>query len=326
MTTFKFKNVYIASEAVVVSKMEKEGPLGEYFDYYSNDAYFGQKSYEQAEIEMNRISVNKCLEKANCKKVDLVYAGDLINQLSSHYLASELDASFIGVYGACSNSSLVIGQSAMAIEQGKLQNVLAFTSSHTQASERQFRYPNEYGMQKKECSTTTVTGSGAVLLSNQFHDLKVTSFTVGSVVDWNFTDVNDMGKAMVPAAYQTILEHFKDMNRTFDDYDLVITGDLGKIGYAMLSELIENQRFQLENKLNDCGIMIYDVNHQDVYCGGSGCGCSMVVLLSKIFHQLRCKELNRVLLVATGCLMNVFLTQQKKAIPVVAHAICIERS
>ena len=326
MTTLTFKNVYVKSENVIVGKLEKEGPLGSYFDDYSSDPYFNQSSFEQAEIEMNRLCVEKCLKKGRIDQVDLIYAGDLINQLCTHYLASELKAPFVGLYGACSNSALTIGHAAIAVEHLEKKHVLAFTSSHTQAAERQFRYPNEYGGQKKECSTSTVTASGAILLSNEFSDLKVSSFTIGSVVDWQFSDVNDMGKAMAPAAYQTIMTHFEDLNRTFDDYDLIVTGDLGKIGYAMLSEMIEKARFQLENKLNDCGIMIYDLNHQNVYCGGSGCGCSMAVLVGKLLRDLRSKKMKRILLVATGSLHNVFLTQQKLSIPSVAHAICIERS
>lgn len=149
---------------------------------------------------------------------------------------------------------------------------------------------------------------------------------MGEVVDWQFDDPNDMGKAMVPAAYQTLMTHLLDTKRTFDDYDLIVTGDLGKIGYAMMAELVEMQRFQLENKLNDCGIMIYDLNHQDVYCGGSGCGCSMSVLCSKLLKQLEMKEMQRILLIATGCLHNVLSIQQKDTIPVIAHAICIERN
>lgn len=326
MTTITFKNVYVKSEAVIVGRKEKEGPLGNYFKDYSMDPYFGQKSYEQAEIEMNLLSIEKCLEKANINQIDLMYGGDLISQLCTNYVASKIDTSFVGMYGACSTSALTIGHASIAIDYLKLKHVLAQTSSHTQAAERQFRYPNEYGGQKKECSTSTVTGAGSLLLSNEFSDIKVTSFTIGKVVDWNFTDVNDMGKAMVPAAYQTIMDHFKDTNRTFDDYDLVITGDLGKIGYAMLFDMILKDHHFMNHKLNDCGIQIYDMNNQDVYCGGSGCACSMIVLLSKLFDLLRTKEMKRILLVSTGCLHNVFLTQQKMPIPTIAHAVVFERS
>lgn len=326
MTTIEFKNVYVKSEAILVGQKEKDGPLGSYFKDYSNDPYFGQKSFEQAEIEMNRLCIQKCLEKANVKQVDCMYGGDLMNQLCTNYVASKIESPFIGMYGACSTSALTIGHAAIAVDYLKMKHVLAFTSSHTQVAERQFRYPNEYGGQKKECATSTVTGAGSILLSNEFSDIKVTSFTIGKVVDWNFADVNDMGKAMVPAAYETIMEHFSDLNRTFDDYDLVITGDLGKMGYAMLYDMLQKKRFFMNYKLNDCGIQIYDINHQNVYCGGSGCACSMVVLLSKLFDLLRTNEMKRILLVATGCLHNVFLTQQKLPIPTIAHAICFERS
>lgn len=326
MTTFNFKNVYVKSESVIVGNTEKDGPFGDLFEDYSRDPYFGKSSFELGEIEMTRLAISKCLQKGKIKQADVAYGTDLMNQLTCHYLASELNCSFTGLYGACSGSALVIGHGAMMLEYGSVHNVLCFASSHAQTAERQFRYPNEYGIQKKECSTTTVTACGAVVLSNEFSDLKITSFTMGKVIDWQFKDVHDMGKAMVPAAYQTMMDHFYDTKRTFDDYDLVLTGDLGKIGYAMLSEMMEKERFQLHQKLNDCGILIYDINHQDVYCGGSGCGCSMAVLLTHVFSKLRTKEMKRVLLVATGCLHNVFLTQQNQSIPVVAHAICIERS
>lgn len=324
MTTITMNHVYVKSEAMIVGKKEKEGPLGQYFNDYSFDPYFGQSSFEQAEITMNQCCIQKCLEKANIKEVDMMIGGDLISQLCANYVASNFNTSFVGMYGACSTSALAIGHAAIAIEYLKMKHVLAFTSSHTQAAERQFRYPNEYGGQKKKCATTTVTGAGSLLLSNETSDIQITSFTIGKVIDWEFYDVNDMGKAMVPAAYQTIMDHFKDMNRTFDDYDLVITGDLGKIGYAMLFDMIQKDRFFMNHKLNDCGIQIYDINHQDVNCGGSGCACSMIVLLSKLFDLIRTKEMKRILLVSTGCLHNVFLTQQKKSIPTIAHAICFE--
>lgn len=326
MTTFTFDKVYVQSEAVCVGQMEKDGPLGECFECFSEENYFGKKSYEQAEIELNRIVIDKCLKQVKCLKPDIVFGGDLLNQLCMNYAVSDLKVPFVGMYAACATSALVIGEGAFAVEHGHFQHVLAITSSHTQSAERQFRYPNEYGGQKKECSTSTVTASGALLLGNRHSDIRVSSFTVGSVVDWNFKDVNDMGKAMVPAAYQTIMEHFKNTQTNFDDYDLIVTGDLGKIGYAMLAEMIEHQRFQLKNKLNDCGIMIYDINQQEVYCGGSGCGCSMAVLCGKLIRDLKEKKMNRILLVATGCLHNVFLTQQHLPIPTIAHAICLERS
>lgn len=327
MTTFTFEHVYIEAYSAIGGKKEKEGPCGDDFDGYSEDIYFHAKSFELAEQQMVKESIALTLKKAQLHLPKLAIGGDLIHQNgTSSYVAQTLHAPFIGVYGACSTSALSIGTAALLVENENIDHVLAFTSSHTEASERQFRYPNEYGGQKKETSTVTVTAAGSLLLTKKYHPLKVTSFTIGEVIDWEFKDPNDMGKAMVPAAYQTLMTHFFDTKRTFDDYDLIVTGDLGKIGYAMMAELVELQRFQLEGKLNDCGIMIYDLNHQDVFCGGSGCGCSMSVLCSKLLKKLEKKEMKRILFIATGCLHNVLSIQQKQSIPVIAHAICIERS
>lgn len=327
MTTFTFKQVFIEAYSAIGGKKEKEGPCGNAFDGYSHDNYFQMKSFEEAEQQMVKETIEFTLKKAQIEKPSLAVGGDLINQNgTSSYVMNDYPVPYLGVYGACSTSALSIGLAATIVEYEKLDHVLAFTSSHTEAAERQFRYPNEYGGQKKESTTVTVTAAGALLLTSKHQPLQVTSFTVGEVIDWQFKDVNDMGKAMVPAAYQTLMTHFKDLNRTFDDYDLIVTGDLGKFGYAMMAELVENQRFQLEGKLNDCGIMIYDLNHQEVYCGGSGCGCSMGVLCSQLLKQLENKTFKRILLIATGCLHNVLSIQQKKSIPVIAHAICIERS
>ena len=329
MTTLEFKNVFVRSKAAVVGPMEKAGPLGSYFEHVAENLHLSENSFEKAERAMMEEAIEIALREAHLKKhqIDLAYGGDLMNQnATSNYLAAQLQCPFISVYGACSNAALVIGEGAIAIEHLNMKNVLSFTGSHIAPAQRQFRYPNEYGTQKKETSTTTVTGAGAIVLSNEFSALRVTHFTIGRVIDWQFSDVNDMGKAMVPAAYDTLLSHFQDTKRTFDDYDLIVTGDLGKIGYAMMSECVEEQRFQLHNKLNDCGIMIYDLNHQEVYCGGSGCGCSMVVTIGKLLKDLEDMKMNRILLIATGCVHSPILIQQKENIPTVAHAICFERS
>lgn len=329
MTTVTFKNVYVLSKAVVVGSQEKAGPLGQYFPYVCDDLYAMENSFEKGERKMMKQAIDLALKQAQLSPshLDLAIGGDLMNQnATSNYVAAELSCPFVSVYGACSNSALVMGEGAIAIEHLKMKHVLAFTGSHIATAERQFRYPNEYGIQKKETSTTTVTGCGAVVLSSTFTSIRLTHFTLGRVIDWQFNDVNDMGKAMVPAAYETLLTHFKDTQRTFDDYDLIVTGDLGKSGYAMFCECVLNQRFQLENKLNDCGIMIYDLNHQEVFCGGSGCGCSMVVTLGKLLHDLENKKMKRFLLIATGCVHSPTLIQQHENIPTIAHAICFERS
>lgn len=328
MTTFQFKSVYVQGSGVAVGPLEKEGPLGKYFQVAYEDNTCGESTFEKAERRLIKDAVDQALLSAKCSANDiqLCYGGDLINQCaSSNYFAKGLDIPFISVYGACSNAALVMGEAAIAVEHLVVERVLAFTSSHNATAERQFRYPNEYGGQKKETTTFTVTGSGAVVLSKAKSDIQVTSFTVGKVNDWNFSDANDMGKAMTPAAFSTLMSHFEDVGRTFDDYDLIVTGDLSKIGYSMMSELCQEKHFQLDNKLNDCGLMIYDIKNQPVFCGGSGCGCSMIVTLTKLFDMLRKNEAKRILLIATGALLSPIVMQQKESIPCIAHAICFER-
>lgn len=326
MTTLKFKHVYVKSSGCATGKLEKDGPLGHLIECYYEDTMCGQSTFEKAERQLCEDAIDVTLRKYQDIKLDLSIGGDLMNQNgTSNYVAKKIDSSFISMFGACSNSALVIGQAGVYIEHCNMNNVLAFTSSHNKTAERQFRYPNEYGIQKKETTTTTVTGAGAVLLSNEKSDIRLTHFTIGKVMDWQYDNVNDMGKAMVPAVYDTIMAHFKDTNRTFDDYDLVISGDLSKIGYAMLNEMMIKHRFQLEGKLNDCGLKIYDINHQNVFCGGSGCACSMVVLCTDLLNQLKTGKMKRILLVASGCLHSLIQCQQKETIPTIAHAIVLEK-
>lgn len=328
MTTLQFKNVYVQSSGCAVGPLEKAGPLGNYFTHSFDDNYCQESTFEKAERRLIKEAVSDALKKGSMSTHDLelAYGGDLINQCaSSNYFAKDLNVPFVSLYGACSTSALAIGHAAIAVEHLNMKHVLAFTSSHAATAERQFRYPNEYGTQKKETTTSTVTGAGALVVGNKPSDIAITSFTIGQVIDWNFTDANDMGRAMAPAAYDTLMTHFKDMNRTFDDYDLIVTGDLSKLGYAMLTDLCLKQRFQLENKLNDCGLMIYDINEQPIFCGGSGCACSMVVTVTKLFDLLKTKKMKRILLIATGALLTPIVLAQKEAIPCVAHAICFER-
>ncbi|MEG0737261.1 MAG: stage V sporulation protein AD, partial [Longicatena sp.] len=183
-----------------------------------------------------------------------------------------------------------------------------------------------YGVQKKETTTLTVTGAGAIILSNQKSKIKVTAFTPGKIVDWGHKDANDMGLAMAPAAYDTLLTHFKDTKRSFEDYDIIATGDLSKIGYSFLVDLLQQDGFELDNKLQDCGLMIYDIVKQDVFCGGSGCGCSMCVTMTKLFDMLEKGECKRILVLATGALLSPVAIQQKGTIPCISHGVVYERN
>lgn len=329
MATIKFSNVYVQARATSVGPLEKEGPLGALFDHSYQDNYCGETSFEKAERVLLADACDTALRKASCKITDLdvLVGGDLINQLtSSHYFAKDMDVPFLGMYAACATSSLVIGTAASWIDQNLVKQALAFTSSHVSTAERQFRFPNEYGIQKKETTTSTVTGAGAILLSNKKAKIKVSAFTPGKIIDWDHKDANDMGLAMAPAAYDTLLTHFHDMNRDFKDYDMIVTGDLSKIGFSFLTDLLVQDGYELHNRLHDCGLMIYDFAKQDIFCGGSGCACSMCVSLSKLLKKIEDGICRRIMVLATGALLSPVAVQQKESIPCIAHAIVYERS
>lgn len=329
MKTIVFKNVYVKARASVVGPKEKEGPLKNLFDKTYDDLYANQKTYEKCEQQFILDAICITLNKARMKEseLDLMIGGDLVNQLtSSHYAVKDIPVSFMGMYGACSNSSLVIGNGAMWLQNEEIKNVLCFTSSHNATAERQFRYPNEYGIQKKTSTTYTVSGAGVILLSNEISKIKVKAFTIGSIVDWNHKDANDMGKAMAPAAFETLQEHLKNRNLKIHDYDAIVTGDLSKIGFAMLIDMCRNEKMEIENRISDCGLMIYDLNDKDIFAGGSGCACSMCVSIASLLKKVEEGIYKRLLVIATGALLSPVAIQQKDAIPCVAHAIEYEWS
>lgn len=329
MTTINFQNVYVTSRGTAVGPLEKDGPLGDLFDKSYENHYCSETSFEKAERMLVYDAVDAALRKAGLKVDDigLLVGGDLINQLtSSHYFARDLAVPFIGMYGACSNSSLVIGQGAIWVEHGLADHVISFTSSHAATAERQFRYPNEYGIQKKETTTYTVTGAGAAILSRKPSAIKVTAFTPGKIIDWDHKDANDMGLAMAPAAFDTLQTHFKDTKRSFEDYDMIVTGDLSKIGFSFLTDLLVQENYDIQNRLHDCGLMMYNFDEQEVFCGGSGCACSMCVSMTKLLNMLEEGKMKRILVLATGALLSPVAIQQKESIPCIAHGIVYERS
>lgn len=329
MTTLNFHNVYVRSRATSVGPLEKEGPLGALFDSSFTDNYCNEKSFEKAERALLRDACDIALRKADMKVEDiqLLVGGDLLNQLtSSHYFAKDLPIPFLGVYAACATSSLAIGTAAMWVDQGRVDTAMAFTGSHVATAERQFRFPNEYGIQKKETTTSTVTGAGAVILSNKKTKIQVTAFTPGKIVDWDHTDANDMGLAMAPAAYDTLITHLADTNRTIRDYDMIVTGDLSKIGFSFLIDLLNQNGHTIDNRVHDCGLMIYDFSSQEIFSGGSGCASSMCVSMSKLLNHIEDGTCKRILVLATGALLSPVAVQQKGTIPCIAHGIVYERS
>lgn len=324
--THYFENVYVQSTGTCVGRDEHLGPLSDYFDVYFEDLYCHKKTFEKAEREMQRVAIDTCLRKAKKEphQVDLLIGGDLTNQITaSSYTAKDYPIPFMGIYGACSSSCLSMGLASMLIESHFYSTILAFVSSHNATAERQYRYPVEYGIQKEETSTFTATGAGAILLSNQPSDIRIESITFGQVIDYKQTNVNDMGRVMAPAAYDTLCRHFKDTKRSFDDYDLVVTGDLSQYGKTIVEAMFEEEGIPVSH-YNDCGVMLYDVTRQHVFQGGSGCACSALVTYGYLIEKLKKREYHRILVVATGALMSPITASQKETIPAIAHAISLE--
>jgi stage V sporulation protein AD len=318
-------NVYISSSGLTAGKMEGEGPLKQYFDKIYTDHYCHEKTYEKAERKMMQDALSICLDKEKIKgeDVDLYIGSDLLNQnVTVHYLLRHIARPSFAVYGACSGFALTAILASLLIDANYVKNVMTLVSSHNATAERQYRYPVEYGIQKKITTTFTSTGAVATLFSNKKSDIKVEALTMGRIVDYQQNDPNDMGGAMAPAAYDTIKNHFKDLNRSFDDYDLVVTGDLSKYGHQILKEMFKRDNIDAYN-LDDCGKLLYNDN-QEVFQGGSGVACSALVSMGYIYHQLLERQLKRVLIVSTGALLSPMMTYQKETIPTIAHAISLE--
>jgi len=316
----------IVSYAAVVGGKEGAGPLKKGFDEVSSDSYFGQDSWEKAEIAMLSRSIDRCVDKANWERPNIILGGDLLNQcVTSAFAVKDRRAPYLGLYGACSTMAEGLGLAALLLDGGGLTTALAFTGSHFCAAERQYRFPLEYGGQRTPTSQWTVTGAGAVMLARESESLRVTHVTPGRVVDAGVTDANNMGAAMAPAAYDTLLAHFDDTGRDFGDYDAVFTGDLGAIGHDILQDLLQKDGLSPGLKYLDCGVLIYDLLTQDVHAGGSGCGCSASVLAAHILPAMERGVWQRVLFAGTGALMSPLTCQQGCSIPGVCHAVAIER-
>lgn len=318
----------ITGNAAVVGKKEGEGPLKDEFDKIFEDEFAGCETFEKAETELQKTAVLKALEKANesPENVNLAFAGDLLNQcIGSSFGLRDLGIPFSGLYGACSTMALSLGLASVLVDSGALGLAVAVTSSHFCSAERQYRYPLEYGGQRTPAAQWTVTGSGAaVIKGNVTGAPRVDGVIFGKVTDYGVTDQNNMGAAMAPAAAKTISEFLTDTGSAPGDYDIILTGDLGKTGSKLLLELMQKlYNTDISNVHKDCGLMIFDTKKQDVHCGGSGCGCSATVLCSYIINRLKAKELNRVLFVATGALLSPTSMLQGESIPGIAHGVLL---
>jgi len=323
--TFKFKNVYLNEVATVTGPFEKNGPLGKYFDKSYDDMYFGENTFEKGETKLLQESIDLVLSKAKKQTTDLFISGDLLNQdVSSNLAALNLNVPYLGIYNACATSmeGLIIASSL--IDSKKINNAICSVSSHNCTAERQFRYPVEYGGSKPKVTTFTATGGASAYISNEESTIKIESGTIGKVVDLGITDVFNMGAVMAPAAADTIKEHLTDTKRKIDYYDLIVTGDLGIYGKQILMDYMKEE-FNIElNKYNDCGVMLYDLEKQEVYAGGSGPVCCPLVSYSVIINRMLKGELNKVLLLSTGALHSPTLVNQKMSIPAICHAVSLE--
>lgn len=313
--------------ASIASKKEAEGPMAPYIDILNNDSLFGQQTWEKAESRMQQEVAEKALSKCGLSpdEISYVFAGDLLNQcIGSHYGLRELGIPFLGLYGACSTMAESLALAAMMVEGNFATRAMAVTSSHFCSAERQFRFPLEYGGVRPSTAQWTATAAGAIILGTQNNNSPpyIRAVSVGSILDKGVKDLNNMGAAMAPAAAQTISRFFADTGTNADNYDLVLTGDLGQVGSDLLRQLLEREGYRLDKQHTDCGLMLYDREKQsDINAGGSGCGCSAAVLCSYILQAMRSGRLREVLFVATGALMSPVSVQQGQSIPAVAHLV-----
>ena len=318
----------IIATATVAGPKETEGIVGKYVDLPLNNDMFNEETYEKAERKMLAYAIEKSIQNANLakEKVDLLISGDLLNQIiSASFAARQFGIPFLGVYSACSTMSEAFALSASMVNAGYADTVVAATGSHFSSAERQYRYPLELGCTRPPQSQWTVTGAGRAVISNKGEGVSITAATFGKVVDFGVTDVNNMGAAMAPAAADSLLMHFKDTGLAPEDYDLILTGDLGALGSRILKDLMWEKGVDISANHVDCGEVIYKVI-EDEFQGGSGAGCSAVVFNSYIYDKMmRRGEIKKVLFAATGALLSTTSSQQGDSIPCISHAVVLER-
>lgn len=317
----------VAAWASMAGPKEAAGPLGRTFDETFSDDTLGQESWERAEARMLEHAVDMALSKARvfADGVDVFLGGDLLNQIvSAGYAARQLGIPFLGLYGACSTmaESLLLG--SLLLDGGFADNAVCATCSHFSTAERQYRYPLELGNQRTPAAQWTVTGAGATFLTAAGdHPIRTEAVTIGRVWDLKQTDANNMGAAMAPAAMMTLKSHFDDLGRKPTDYDLIVTGDLGRVGKELMTILCKREGILLDDRYIDCGCEIFDET-QDAHAGGSGCGCSAVCLNGWLYGRMLKGEIRRMLFMATGALMSPTMSQQGESIPGIAHAVALE--
>ena len=327
MHTIVFENKpRIIATGTIAGPKECAGVVGKFVDKTLSDDTFGESTYEKAECKMLSYAISKAIENAGMteKDIDLLISGDLLNQIiSASFAARDFDFPFLGVYGACSTMAESMAIAASFVNAGYYKKIVAATGSHFSSAERQYRYPLELGNTRPPQAQWTVTGAGGCVVADSGSGIAITCATLGRVVDYGITDVNNMGAAMAPSACDTIITHLKDTGRKPDDYDLIVTGDLGALGSRILKDLTWEKGFDIAKNHIDCGEIIYNVI-EDEFQGGSGAGCSAVVFNSYLMDKLKKKELNKILFIATGALLSTVSSGQGESIPCISHAVAIE--
>ena len=322
-----FRKPSVIAYAAVVGKAENEGPYGGEFDEVVEDNKAGSDTWEQAESLFQQRAVGHVLRKSGLEpdRIDLMIAGDLLNQcVGSSYGLKDYFIPYLGIYGACSTFAEGLLLSAALVNAGYIDTAIASTSSHFSTAERQFRFPLNYGGVRTPTAQWTATAAGAALVGFSGKPPFIRAATVGKIEDMGITDLNNMGAAMAGAAYDTLTRHMKHRGTHPQDYDVIITGDLGQVGSDLLYDLFQRDGVSLREHHKDCGLMIYDRASQDVHAGGSGCGCSASMMCGHFFKRIQAGELKRVLYCATGALMSPTVVQQGGSIPGIAH--CVEIS
>ena len=327
MTT-KFNNVYVKDAYTIAGIYEKDGPLKDYFDFiYDKDLYYGCDTFEKAEEKMLANSISKLISRTKIidSDIDYIISGDLQNQIAaSDYAVRDFNIPFLGIFSACATFGEGLAIGANFIEGKMAKNIIVSTSSHNMVAERQFRNPTEYGAPKKKTATFTSTGAASLLLTNKKTNIKLTSATIGTVQDKGITDVNNMGAVMAIAAADTIKRHLRDLKIKPDYYDLILTGDLGAYGKEILIEYLKDSKIDITKNYNDCGLILYDRNKQNVFAGASGPSSSALTLSAYILKEMASGKFRKVLIVPTGAIFSPTRVFQKDSIPSIAHAISLE--
>lgn len=326
-TWFYDEAIYVQATGTVVGPEEGRGPLRNSFDHCFSNLFIDEENWELAERKLLKEAIGYALKHAEKKEedIDIFLAGDLLNQIAtSNYYARELSVPFLGLFSACATSMEGLAIASMFVEAGFAEYALAATSSHNATAERQFRYPTEFGAQKPETATYTVTGAGAIIIGKKRSSIRIKEATIGKIVDMGLKTPFNLGAAMAPAAADTIYAHLMETNRDSSYYDLIVTGDLSRVGSMILRKLLQEKGIWLKNNYDDCGVMIFSQD-QHTFAGGSGAACCAVVTYGHLLKEMERGRINRMLVVATGALHSALMIQQGESIPCIAHAVSFER-